>query len=142
MSFQSFQQNFPQTALNHPQTGRLTTDGRLLHTTVWQRTGGGSGIPTVVHTALAATGSTQHDALTLAADWNDVQTTSTGAGVVMPVMKPGNDITVRNEGPSPLNVYPFAGAQINALAVNAPFVLAPGTQMEFRCWSTTLVRTT
>jgi hypothetical protein len=141
MSFQSFQQNFPQTALSQPETGHLTKDGRLLHTTVWNRTGGGSGIPTVVKTALTAAGSGQGDALSLTADWNDVETSS-GNGVVMPPMKPGNDITVRNDGPNSLNVYPFPGAQINNLGVNAPFVLTPNMQMEFRVWTTTLIRST
>jgi hypothetical protein len=137
VSFQGFQQNFPQTPVVNPQTGHLTTDGRLLLTTMWQRQGGGTGIVPVVKQALAATGATQADAHALTADWNDVETTPAGSGVVMPTMKPGNDITIRNGGASPLNVYPFPGATIDGATV---FPLAAGATKEFKCWSTTLVR--
>jgi hypothetical protein len=142
MSFQAFQQNFPQTAFVNPQTGHLTTDGRLLLTTMHQRQGGGTGIIPVVKQALAATGATQADAHTLTADWNDVQTVPTGSGVAIPTMKPGNDITIRNSGANALNVYPFSGAQIDTHAVNAPISMPPNTTMTLRCWSTTLLRST
>lgn len=142
MSFQAFHNNFPQMPLVDPKTGLMTKDGRLLLTTMWQRTGGGTGIVPIVNGALTAAGTTQQNALGLTGDWNNVETVASGTGVVMPTLKPGNDITVRNSGSNPLNVYPFPGSQINANAINAPHVVAPGVAVTYQCWSTTQVHTT
>jgi hypothetical protein len=142
VSIQAFQQNFQQTRpLVDPKTGVLTVDGQYLLLALWNRTGQGSGIVPVVSPPLTATGSGQGDALGLVADWNDVESVPGTSGVVMPILKPGNDITVYNGSGNSLNVYPFSGARIDIAAVNAAISMAPGELRYFQCWSTTQMRT-
>jgi len=141
MSIQAFIQNFKDTwPLINPKTGLLTVDGKYLLLALWNRTGKGSGIVPIVSPPLTATGNSQATALGLVADWNDVETVLAGSGVVMPTLKPGNDIVVFNGSATALNVYPFSGAAIDAFAVNAPFVLPAGKLRCWQCWGIAQMR--
>jgi hypothetical protein len=137
MSFRSFPTSMVQGALIVPQSGQPTNFFYKFLLALFNSAGGGDGIVPVVSGALTAEGNSQQTALVLAADWNLVETVPAGSGVVMPALSPGNDITVWNASGSNLNVYPFAGAAINAGAANAAYVLAPGDLAYFQCWSTT-----
>jgi hypothetical protein len=59
----------------------------------------------------------------------------------MPAMKPGNDIYVFNGGNQTLNVFPFNGAKIDALGINASFALSAGALGYWQVWGTTQIRT-
>lgn len=147
MSIQSFAQNFdPRNPLVDPATGIPTTNyGRALLLALWNRTGLGTGIVPKVTGAdpsgppglLVAEGTTQADALAVTSDWNWFGTVAIGTGAIIPPLKPGNDIQFQNGGAHSLNIYPPIGYQIDALAVNAPFVLAAGKLRIFECWSLT-----
>lgn len=144
MSIQAFLQNFdPRNPLVDPQTGIPTTNyGRALLLALWNRTGAGTGIvPKVTDVlndgTLTATGATQADAFAVSADWNWFGTVPAGTGALILPLKPGNDIQFYNGGANSLKVYPPVGSQIDALAVNAPFVLAAGKLRVFECWSMT-----
>lgn len=77
-----------------------------------------------VQTGLAATGTTQGDALGLTRGWSEVTTTPVNSGVVIPALGIGLASTVFNEGANALKIYPPVGGQIDALGVNAPYLLA------------------
>lgn len=91
-----------------------------------------------VSTGLTATGTTQGTALALTSTVNEVTTTASGAGVILP-NKIGALITVINSGANALLVYPPSGAAINALSINAGFSLAAGGKQTFIITSTTKV---
>lgn len=141
MSFQGFPYKFPQGPLVNPASGMHTTDGRNFQLSLFNRTGGSNGIGPNVNTGLIAQGNRQTNALQLGADWNQVDSAAAGTGVQLPMMKPGNDITVVNNTGNSLTVYPFGGAQIDNGAINEPVTLAPGEQRYFQTWTTTQVRT-
>lgn len=79
---------------------------------------------TTVNTGLAATGTTQADALVLTKGWNEITATPVNSGVVIPALGAGLGSTVFNEGANSLKVYPPVGGQIDALGVNNPYLLA------------------
>lgn len=84
----------------------------------------GSTAGATIATGLTATGTVQGDALVLTHNWNEVTTTPLNSGVVVPNLGAGQGSTMFNEGANPLKVYPPVGGQIDALGVNAPYVLA------------------
>lgn len=92
---------------------------------LWNRTGGGTGIPNQINSGvLTAEGTTQSDALSLMADWNIVSVTPANSGVIIPALVGGQvPILVWNYGANSLNVYPPVGSAIDSLAVDAPYVL-------------------
>lgn len=139
MSIQAYSYQFRQnTKLVDPKTGIPTQDGIDLLLALYNRTGKGTGIIPVVSPHLAAAGNSQATALALSNDWNYIGTTPGGSGVVLLPLKPGNDMEVFNGGGSPLNIYPASGYQIDALAVNAPYVLNAGKLRIFQCWTLSL----
>jgi hypothetical protein len=140
MSIFAYPRNFPQGTIIDPK-GVPNTDGKYLLLSLFNRTGGNDGIVPVVQTGLIAQGAAQTTALLLAGDWNEVDTVAPGTGVQMPSMKPGNDITVLNNGANPLNLYPFGGAGIDGGAINAPISIPVGQLRYLQCWTTTAMRT-
>src|SRR5690349_11428143 len=102
-----FQQDFP--GPQQPfvdQKGMLANSGQFFLRSLWNRTGAGGGVPNQVATGLAATGSTQADALQLSVDWNEVVTEGPGSGVILAPLQIGQLQEVYNLGASDLNVYP------------------------------------
>lgn len=81
--------------------------------------------------SLSATGNTQGTALALTTSINEVTTVAAGVndGVIVPavVASPYSKIAIRNASAANLNIYPATGQSINALAANAPYVLAATT---------------
>ncbi len=144
MSIQSFNYDFTAeevASFIDPKTGALTKVGRYLLLALWNRTGQGTGIVPKVSPAvgqLTAIGSSIGDALGLVTDWNLVGVVAAGTGVQIMPLKPGNDIEVFNNGSNPLNVYPPTGCQIDAMSVNAPYVLQVGKLRIFQCWTLSL----
>jgi hypothetical protein len=71
-------------------------------------------------TGLAATGTTQADAVPLHAAINRFETVPAGSGCMLPQVSASNalEITVLNRGNANLAVYPPTGGQIEALAIN------------------------
>jgi hypothetical protein len=65
-------------------------------------------------TGLVATGSTQATALPLPAANNQVATTASGTGVLLPPVNAGDTFFVLNSGANALLVYAPTGATINA----------------------------
>jgi hypothetical protein len=82
-------------------------------------------------TSLTAAGTDQSTALQLNYAHSSVSTVAAGTGVILPTTRAGREMKVFNRGANALNVYPPVGSQINALATNAPFVLAAGTSASF-----------
>lgn len=80
---------------------------------------------------IAAAGATQGTATLLETEWSVVTTTPANSGVVLHEFGPGVPSTVVNLGVNSLKVYPFDGAQIDALGVNAPYPLAAGKTQVF-----------
>jgi hypothetical protein len=133
--------------------GLLLRDGRDLIQALMNRTGGPSGGPNVV-VGIAAVGNSQATAQLLTGDWNYVETVPSGTGVIIPIMgsagslapSVGTDIIVFNADANPLNVYPpnvkvaSGPVQIDALAPNAPYVLAVGKMQWFRQVKPTLLK--
>ena len=135
MSIQSFGYNFVPTKQLVNSSGIPFNDGRDYLLSLFNRTGGGTGIVPKVSGLFVATGNVLANSLQLTSDWNWVGTTAAGTGVQIPNLKPGNDIQVYNGGANALNVYPFGGASIDAGAINAPYVLASGKLRIFECWT-------
>jgi hypothetical protein len=94
-----------------------------------------------VKLGLVATGANQATALQLAAQWNEVDTTPAGSGVLLASYQSGQSQVVFNGGANALNVYPPPGAQINALGANQPYSLASGAKLSFDFFSATQIRT-
>lgn len=142
MCSQAFPQNFPERQQKFVnEQGILTGDGFYLLLALFNRTGKGSGIIPVVILPLTATGIDQGSALQLVNDWNDVEAVPVNSGVVLLPLKPGQDQQVFNgDRANALNVYPPPGVQIDALGVNAPFVLAISKLRIFEFWSLTQIR--
>jgi hypothetical protein len=82
-----------------------------------------------VANALTAAGTTQTDALQLAADINVVATAAAATGVKLPQMEVPDTCVVHNLGANAVLVYPgVVGGVINALAANAGFSVPVGKQ--------------
>jgi hypothetical protein len=89
-------------------------------------------------TDLTATGTTQTTALSLTSTLNGITTTSSGSGVILSAAATlGDAQKIYNGGANPLKVYPPAGASINGLPTNAPFLLSTRTAAECCCLSAT-----
>ena len=87
------------------------------------------------------------DALPLSDDWNLITTTPAGSGVILPAsiaggmssgVAIGSTCKVRNNGANNLKIYPpAANFQIDTLGAGNPYTLAPNSEIEFECWTTT-----
>lgn len=99
----------------------------------------GAGIPALaavqicgtVQDNITATGTGQSDAFFSSADHIIVTTAAAGTGVRLPIAQPGAEVTVKNLGANALLVYPASGGAINALATDAGFSVASGSQARF-----------
>lgn len=81
---------------------------------------------------LAATGTTQADALSLPGDVNVVTTVAANSGVRLPnIPQPGDEFAIANLGANALNIYPGTGGSIQGGAVNLPYVLNVGASAVF-----------
>lgn len=125
--------------------GTLTNAGSRFLLQIYNRTGGGSGFPSVA-LGLIATGNDQGNALLLASDWNEVDTVANGAGVLIPVIAQGGDIIIWNFGLNDLLIYPSLNQtmpiQIDALGVNQPYSLVPTKMQRFRQTNYNQIRST
>lgn len=100
-------------------------------------------IPTATLSAtLVAKGATQATATPVTDQWNEFDTVAAGTGALLAALQPGQSQDVFNEGLNSLKVYPPPGAQIDALAINAPYTLTAGKMQTFRTISATQIRTT
>lgn len=91
-----------------------------------------------VANGLTATGTTNADALQLSAVINQVSTTASGTGVILPPLEPGASVFVMNSGANALLVYPGTGSQINALtATTQGFSVASGGRAQFIAFTST-----
>jgi len=85
-----------------------------------------------VSTSLTAAGSSNTDALALSAEINIVTTTAASTGVKLMPAEAGSTITVANQGANALLVYPYSGAQIDALtATTGGFSVGAGKTAKF-----------
>lgn len=99
-------------------------------------------VPTAdVDTGLVAKGTNQATALQLNSQWNEIDTTPAGSGVLLTAYQPGQAQLVFNGGVNPLLVYPPPGAQINALGPNVAFSLAAGSRQTFDFFTANQIRT-
>lgn len=117
----------------------MTTPWYLMFRALFNRTGGGTGAPSLVPQNVQDAGAGQASAAALIPGVAFV--TASGKGVGLSAQQAGQYMIVFNiTAGQHVNVYPPAGAQINALGVNAPYVLATGCQIFF--WqSATQLRT-
>lgn len=93
-----------------------------------------------VATAVSAAGTTQATATELTAADSEVTTVANGAGCVLSSkLAAGDSQTVFNAGANAMKLYPPSGFRINALAADAPMLLAVNTGCLFKCVSTTRV---
>lgn len=78
---------------------------------------------------LTATGSTQATAFPLPSRVNYFSTVPSGSGCMLPqaTVSSGIEITIINRGANALLVYPSPGGQIEALGVNTPISVDPGS---------------
>ena len=91
-------------------------------------------------TSVSAAGTTQGTATELTAADNELTTVAAGSGVALAsAIAAGDSQTVFNAGANAVKVYPPSGMKINALAANAPMLLATNTGCIFKCVSTTRV---
>jgi hypothetical protein len=83
--------------------------------------------------ALTATGSTQATALLLSSDVNEVTTTASSTGVLLPAnAAPGDELVIANFGAQTLSVYPSGTTDtINALSAQTAFSVASGKTCYF-----------
>lgn len=139
MSIQSFVWNmFAKPAPFTDGKGILTNDAFKFLLALYNRTGQGTGIVSIVSGSLVAQGIDIGTALPLVNDWNLVGFVALGSGVVISELQPGNDIEVQNSGANTLNVYPPpTGVEIDALGVGNPYPLPAGKLRVFQCWTTT-----
>lgn len=93
-------------------------------------------------TGLTATGATQATALALTAEWNEITSTPVNTGARITAFGIGLNSLVFNFGGLNLNIYPPVGSQIDALGVNAPYVLSNGVQRNFYQLTATQFRST
>ena len=90
--------------------------------------------------SISAAGTTQGTATELTAADNELTTVGAGSGVALAsAIAAGDSQTVFNAGANAVKVYPPVGMKINALATNAPMLLATNTGCIFKCVSTTRV---
>jgi len=118
------------TTLNGPLVlGDAASDGLTVNATVTQSA------PVNYSNATAITaGSTQSQtgATALTEEMNDVTTCATaGDGVKLPTAVAGLHVHVKNSGATALAIYPNTSDSINALAVNLPIRIQPGSSIDF-----------
>jgi hypothetical protein len=132
----------PQSPWVDPKTGVLSVDGYQWLLGALNQLA--STVPTQsIAKGIAAKGSTQSTAQPLTASWNEVDTaTFADDGVLLSQLQPGQSQTVFNASGSglPINVYPPPGANIDTLAVNAPYVLNSGLRQTFDFLSPSQIR--
>ena len=114
--------------------GSLIRNFYFMLLSFFKRTGGASGIPFTVGQKIEAIGTGQSTATVLSDDYNEVLTG--GGGVVLFSLQPGQTQAVFNGTGGNLHVYPILGGQIDALAANAPYVLANGKTQYFTAYET------
>lgn len=137
----AFEGNIPPPTVNAiNKDGTFAQSWKYLIQQLWNRTGGGSGIPNTVDNPLAAGGATQATATALTEDLNEIAPVGLGSGVMLSALKPGQSQTVFNNGANPLNVFPQVGVQIDTLGANLPYVLAAGKTQIYSCYGTTEIR--
>lgn len=99
----------------------------------------GAGIPAAqargingnnVNAAVTAAGTTQATATAVTADVNVVTTATTGQGAILYSGVPGDSQIVYNNTTADIKVYPHTGGNVNQLAANSGFVLAPYTAVQ------------
>ena len=91
-----------------------------------------------VTASISAAGTNQSTATALTSADNEVTTTASGTGVVLPsAATAGDTVTVFNAGANPLKVYPVSGQKINSLPTNQAVILATNTGCLFKMVSTT-----
>ena len=85
-----------------------------------------------VGSSLNATGVNQATALQLSAEWNEIDSTPAGSGVLLASYQPGQtQIVFNDDNTNALLVYPPPDGQINALGVNAAYSIATNTKAVF-----------
>lgn len=82
-----------------------------------------------INSAITAAGTTQGGATSLTADVNIVTTATTGQGVILYNGVVGDSQEVFNNTSADIRVYPPTGGNINQIAANTAFVLAPYTSV-------------
>lgn len=111
--------------------GSLSTAFFYVIRDLFNRSGMAPGYPFQVGAALVAQGAAQSTALQLTVDYNEVLTGN--GGVLLTALAPDQQQWVYNGTGGNLNVYPALGGQIDADAVNQPYVLANGKTQIFTC---------
>lgn len=140
MGIQGYQQNFPgpQTALVNQQGG-VTNDGRFLWLALWNRTGQGTGLPSVAAGQAIVAGTP----FNLNADITDFTAVPTGGVAQIPQLSVGAEFIVFNsDAVDAVAITPQPGVQIDGLAVGAAYSLAAGKMQWFHCVTPTLIRST
>jgi hypothetical protein len=84
-------------------------------------------------TGYTAAGTDQASAVLLQHDFNRVSVVATGSGARLPPGEVGMELIVDNAGANTLNLYPATGERIDALAFNAPLVIAIGDWKKLYC---------
>lgn len=85
-----------------------------------------------VGTSLTATGANQATALQLNSQWNEVDTTPSGSGVLLSSFQPGQtQIVFNDDSTNALLVYPPPDSAINNAAVNIAFSIATNSKAVF-----------
>ena len=112
----------------------------------WKAFGAGLSLPLAsaickdTQAALSAAGTTQGTATELTAADSEITTVAAGSGCVLAsALASGDSQTVFNAGANAVKIYPPSGMKINALATNAPMLLAVNTGCFYKCISTTRV---
>ena len=92
-----------------------------------------------VDPAVTATGASQGTAYSIIAFFTNVTTAAASTGVILPqpATTAGNNFIVKNNGLSPVNVYPPSSGSINALGTNTAFPLTAGLSQQFIATTTT-----
>lgn len=84
-----------------------------------------------IQAGIAANGSAQGNATALTKQFNEVTTVNSGEGVRLPSDKAGSSILIVNTSANTLNVYPAAGAKINALANNIAVTQSANSRVQY-----------
>jgi hypothetical protein len=80
---------------------------------------------------ISGAGTTQGTATVLATQWNQIGTTASGTGVLLPSVSAGTEVGVWNNGANALLVYPPSSQSIDALSNNVAFSVPAGTSKRF-----------
>lgn len=86
---------------------------------------------------ISAAGTTQGTGTALTASVNVITTAAASSGVVLPACEIGDSIDILNLGANPVTIYPDSNAQVNALAANVGFFLAPNTAVRLKRFTST-----